>query len=80
MNEKDRSEEVLKINKGLVELIKFFKKIMPPDADLGGEVSTIENGYELILNFMIKGKKKSISFKAINENGIYKFDYDILGG
>lgn len=80
MNEKDRSEEVLKINKGLVELIKFFKKIMPPDADLGGEVSTIENGYELILNFMIKDKKKSISFKAINKNGIYKFDYDILGG
>ena len=77
---KDRSEEILKINKGLVELIKFFKKIMPPDIDLGGEVSTIENGYELMLNFMIKDKKKSISFKAINKNGIYKFDYDILGG
>ena len=77
---KDRSEEVLKINQGLVNLIKIFKKIMPPDTDLGGEVSTIENGYELILNFMIKDKKKSISFKAINENGIYKFDYDILGG
>lgn len=75
---KDRSEEVLKINKGLVELIKFFKKIMPPDADLGGEVSTIVNGYELILNFIIKGKKKSISFKAINEDGIYRFDYNAL--
>lgn len=78
MNGKDRSEEVLKINKGLVNLIKVFQKISHPDVNLGGEVSAIENGYELILHFIIKDKKKSLSFKAINENGFYRFDYDIL--
>ena len=49
-----------------------------PDVNLGGEVSAIENGYELILHFIIKDKKKSLSFKAINENGFYRFDYDVL--
>jgi hypothetical protein len=78
MNGKDRSEEVLKINKGLVNLIKVFQNISHPDVNLGGEVSAIENGYELILHFIIKDKKKSLSFKAINENGLYRFDYDIL--
>ena len=75
---KDRSEEILKINQGLVNLIKVFQKISNPDVNLGGEVSAIENGYELILHFMFEDRKKSISFKAINENGFYRFDYDVL--
>lgn len=75
---KDRSEEILKINQGLMNLIKVFQKISNPDVNLGGEVSAIENGYELILHFIIKDKKKSLSFKAINEGGIYRFDYNAL--